>query len=264
MVAKRVAGVAGAGAGGFAGGFLNNPGALAAIGIVITIVTSLLIFRKDISNFFSNLGKIELPDLPQLPSFDISFPDITFPSITFPSFEFPSFEFPSFSFPEIPSLPSEQTPEQQLEIFGQLLSEQEESIVETIEGILSGGGGAEEVAEVITEEFPESITSLFGFNPPGIVGFGVIGESLGGTPERFAGISETLAGQLGITPATPFEEAISLFDLFQEGGFAAVFGGGAEESEPTIIVDPSIEGEFFGFGPSFEGGFIFATPGDGA
>lgn len=94
MVVKRAAATAGAGAGGFAGGFLNNPGALAAIGIVVTIVTTLLVFRKDISEFFSGLGKIEFPDI-TLP--DITFPD--FPDITFP-------DFPDITFPEFPDFGS--------------------------------------------------------------------------------------------------------------------------------------------------------------
>jgi len=90
LVAKRAAGVAGSAAGGVAGGFLNNPGAVAAIGIVVAIVTSLLIFRKDISEFFSGLGNITLPEItfPDFP--DITFPD--FPDITFPDFpDFPDF-----------------------------------------------------------------------------------------------------------------------------------------------------------------------------
>jgi len=89
LVAKRVAGVAGSAAGSAAGGFLNNPGAVAAIGIVVAIVTSLLIFRKDISEFFSGLGNINI-ELPTIEFPDITFPD--FPDITFPDFpDFPDF-----------------------------------------------------------------------------------------------------------------------------------------------------------------------------
>jgi len=95
MVAKRAAGVAGSAAGGAAGGFLNNPGALAAIGIIVTIVTTLLVFRKDISEFFSGLGQITLPEI-TLPT--IEFPDITFPD--FPDITFP--EFPDITFPDFP------------------------------------------------------------------------------------------------------------------------------------------------------------------
>jgi len=96
MVAKRAAAVGGSAVGGAAGGFLNNPGALAAIGIIVTIVTTLLVFRKDISEFFSGLGQITLPEitLPTIEFPDITFPD--FPDITFPDFpDFP--EFPDFA-----------------------------------------------------------------------------------------------------------------------------------------------------------------------
>jgi len=98
MVAKRAAGVAGAAA----GGFLNNPGALAAIGIVVSIITTLVIFRNDIRDFFGGIGEgfgqITLPAI-TFPTFE--FPDITFPSfpdITFPTFEFPDINitFPTF------------------------------------------------------------------------------------------------------------------------------------------------------------------------
>jgi len=94
MVAKR--------AGQFAGGFLNNPGALAAIGIVVSIITTLVIFRNDIRNFFGGISEgfgnidITLPTI-NLPTFE--FPTFEFPEITFPTFEFPTFEFPTFEFP---------------------------------------------------------------------------------------------------------------------------------------------------------------------
>ena len=89
MVAKQ----AGQAAGGFAGGFFNNPGVIAAIGIIAAIAIPLLIFRKNIADFFS--GGIQLPDI-NLPS--INLPDITFPSF---DFEFPSLEFPEITFPTI-------------------------------------------------------------------------------------------------------------------------------------------------------------------
>jgi len=93
VVAKKVAGVAGSAAGGFAGGFFNNPGLIAIIGIIAAIGIPLLIFRKNIADFFS--GGIQLPDI-NLPS--INLPDITFPSF---DFEFPSFEFPEITFPSV-------------------------------------------------------------------------------------------------------------------------------------------------------------------
>jgi len=113
MVAKKAAGVAGT----FAGGILNNPGALAAIGIVVSIVTTLVIFRNDIRNFFGTtipeaiggIGQIQLPTI-ELP--DITFPTFEFPSFEFPSFELPTFELPTFEFPtfELPSFPTFEFP----------------------------------------------------------------------------------------------------------------------------------------------------------
>jgi len=107
MVAKQT----GQAAGGFFGALANNPGIVAIAGIAITVVTTLLIFRKDIANFFSGFGQVELPDItfPSLPDITFptfefpSFPDITFPTFEFPTFEFPDFniEFPTFEFPDI-------------------------------------------------------------------------------------------------------------------------------------------------------------------
>lgn len=101
MVAKRIASTAGAGAGGFAGGFFNNPGVVIGLGLVTAIVAGLLLFQNDIRKFFGDVGEgfgqiqlpsINLPDI-TFPSFE--FPDIKFPDITFPSFDidFPSFDF---------------------------------------------------------------------------------------------------------------------------------------------------------------------------
>jgi len=99
LVAKKAAGVAGAAAGGAAGGFFNNPGVIAIVGIAITLITTLLIFRKDIGEFFSGFGQIEFPEI-TFPSFpDITFP--SFPDITFP--KFPTFEFPEFPTFELPT-----------------------------------------------------------------------------------------------------------------------------------------------------------------
>jgi len=86
---------AGRAAGGFVGGIANNPGIVAIAGIAITVISLLLIFRKDITNFFENFGQVELPtiEFPEFPDINIEFPDITFPE--FPDITFP--EFPDFS-----------------------------------------------------------------------------------------------------------------------------------------------------------------------
>jgi len=152
LVAKRVAGVAGAAAGGAAGGFFNNPGAIALAGIAITIVTSLLIFRKDISNFFGNLS------LPQLPEIALpSFPDI---NIDFPTFEFP--EFPDITFPDINidfpdfdfgNIFSPQVDEERMDVpFGE--GGQEIDIVPDVTG-----GRADRLAGVIDQETPDVVVT---------------------------------------------------------------------------------------------------------
>ncbi len=93
MVAKQ----AGQVAGGFAGGFLNNPGVVAVLGIAITVITSLLIFRKDIADFFGGLS------VPQIPEINISLPEITFPELpSFPEITFP--DFPEITFPDFPDI----------------------------------------------------------------------------------------------------------------------------------------------------------------
>jgi len=107
LVAKQ----AGQAAGGFFGGIANNPGIVAIAGIAITVLTTLLIFRKDIQGFFGNLKFPELPGLPDITFPTFEFPDITFPDfpdITFPEFNFPEFPdinitFPEFNFPEFPT-----------------------------------------------------------------------------------------------------------------------------------------------------------------
>jgi len=88
--AKGSAATAGAGAGGFAGGFFSSPTFI----ILGAITVLLLFFQGDIRKAFGDLGKIELPSLPDItfPSFE--FPDITFPDITFPSFDI---DFPDIS-----------------------------------------------------------------------------------------------------------------------------------------------------------------------
>jgi len=88
MVLERLSKTAGAGAGGFAGGFFSSP-----TFIILGAITVLLLFfqgdiRKAFGSFGENFGKVELPD-------------ITLPTINFPTFEFPEISFPEISFPEI-------------------------------------------------------------------------------------------------------------------------------------------------------------------
>jgi len=91
---------AGRGVGAAVGTALSSPFGLGALGVGAVLV-GLFIFRKQISEALSGLGAGLGEGLGginiQLP--EIKFPEFNFPDITFPSFEFPSFEFPSFEFP---------------------------------------------------------------------------------------------------------------------------------------------------------------------
>jgi len=110
MVAKKAAGVAGSAA----GGFFNNPGAIVATLGVTAIVALLLIFRKDISNFFgSTFGEAAVAGAGAAISSGFEsagenisnfFGNIELPSFELPSFELPSFELPSFEFPSFPDI----------------------------------------------------------------------------------------------------------------------------------------------------------------
>lgn len=108
MVAKQ----AGQVAGGFAGGFFNNPGVIAGIGIIAAIGIPLLIFRKEITEFFGrSFGEaaVEGAGAAIGGAFESAgesvtnfFSNITLPEITLPSL--PSIELPSLPSFELPSI----------------------------------------------------------------------------------------------------------------------------------------------------------------
>jgi len=96
-LSKKGAAVAGSGAGGFAGGFFNNPGIILLGAVVIGFIFFAGDIRKAFGGFgeaVSNLGSLEFP------SFEL--PEINFPQITFPDFP----EFPEITFPEFPDFTS--------------------------------------------------------------------------------------------------------------------------------------------------------------
>jgi len=236
MVAKRAAGVAGSAAGSAAGGFLNNPGALAAIGIIVTIVTTLLVFRKDITNFLAGLKFPEFPEIniPGLP--DITFPTFEFPDITFP--DFPTFEFPDITFPDFPTFefPTFEFPD----IFG-------------------GGGGGDPDLPPGFQPNPEFEDDPTMFNPPGVTGFG-LPESpegvpipgFGDVPEIETDIpGEFVGGGVGFeggfifeTPTEPFEitESTTLSEIIAAG--LATSASGAANIKFEALEFPSSTFDF--------------------
>lgn len=92
MVLKRVSGAAGSGAGGFLGGFFNNPGVV----IIAALAVVFVFFSGDIRKAFGSLGE-------SIGSIgDVQLPDITLPTFNFPEITFPTFEFPEITLPELP------------------------------------------------------------------------------------------------------------------------------------------------------------------
>lgn len=214
-------------AGQFAGGFFNNPGIiiLGALAIVF------LFFRGDIRQAFASIGEgfgqinIEAPDI-TFPPINIGLPGISdiFPEATAGGDPVPLSQ-PGEGLPNPADAPTDPTP---------------------VDVALNPPPGVEPTpVSEINPEFPES--SLFEFNPPGIVGFGVLGESLQGIPEE-------TAAAVGIVPGTSFDDAIRLLEEFLAGGATV-----AESPAPTPT--PTQEGAIvvgaesaLGGGPSFEGG----------
>jgi len=211
-------------AGQFAGGFFNNPGVviLGALAIVF------LFFRGDIRQAFASIGEgfgqinIEAPDI-TFPPINIGFPD-PFPEATAGGDPVPLSQ-PGEGLLNPADMPTDPTP---------------------VDVALNPPPGVEPTPiSEINPEFPES--SLFEFNPPGIVGFGVLGENL-------QGISEETATAAGIVPGTSFEDAIRLLDQFLAGDTGAAV---TPAPAPTPTQEGAIvvgEESALGGGPSFEGG----------
>ena len=215
-------------AGQFAGGFFNNPGVI----ILGALAIVLLFFRGDIRQAFASIGEgfgqinIEAPDI-TFPPINIGLPGISdvFPEATAGGDPVPLSQ-PGEGLVNPADAPTDPTP---------------------VDVALNPPLGVEPTpVSEINPEFPES--SLFEFNPPGIVGFGVLGENL-------QGITEETAAAAGIVPGTSFEDAIRLLEQFLSGGAAMV----AESTAPTpiSIQEGAIvvgEESALGGGPSFEGG----------
>lgn len=213
-------------AGQFAGGFFNNPGVI----IAAVAIAFIAFFRGDIRQAFASIGEgfgqinIEAPDI-TFPPINIGFPD-PFPDATAGGDPVPLSQ-PGEGLPNPADMPTDPTP---------------------VDVALNPPEGVEPTPiSEINPEFPES--SLFEFNPPGIVGFGVLGDTL-------QGISEETATAAGIVPGTSFEDAQILLKEFLAFGPQV-----AESPEPTPTPEPTQEGAIvvgaesaLGGGPSFEGG----------
>jgi len=227
-IAAKGGRIAGSGAGGFLTGVFSSPAGLGAIGI-ITLLGIIFIFReqigKAIGGFGENIGKVELPSLP-----DITFPSL--PDITFPTFEFPDITFPKIEFPNITF------PEFNIGDFG--LGDPVEAIGAAGETITNFFGDLQEQFDNfisgVTPDAPLTEADQFDFS--GLEG----------------GVSPEPTGQ----PAPPFSDAAIFAEDFPEP-FVPI----QPEQDFGVTIAPSLVGEtegFIGGGTSFEGGTIFETP----
>lgn len=213
-------------AGQFAGGFFNNPGVI-ILGLGIAAIA---FFRGDIRNVFGSIGQ-SLGNI-TAPSITIEAPTINLPG--FPVDPFPEavgggepvpVSQPGAGLPNPADMPTDPSP---------------------VDVILNPPPGVTPPPVAPNPEFEgDPNQDLFRFNPPGIIGFGVLGPEM-------QGISENLASQLGITSSTSFQDAISLVNNFFAGvGVAAPIPVPEPTQEGAIVVGPE---SGLGGGPSFEGG----------
>jgi len=255
--------VAGRSVGTGIGSALSSPFGLGVLGVG-ALLGGLIIFRKQIANFFNNLpGQIAggLGDINiQLPS--IEFPDITFPDITFPDFKFPDITFPDF--------------------FGG--GDDSSSIAG--QTVPSEPGGAPVTIPADTVVNPDGTVSS---STPPTIDLGVSPGQLDPLGEISfnqlkSGVFDTLTN-LGLTPSEAFG-ALKNIDFDMGAGFGALddllqsFNAGApgliSESgtlDPLLPPDTSLFGfddtvlnligtdqEFTGGGQGFMGGAINPTP----
>jgi len=232
--AKKGAAVAGSGAGGFAGGFFNNPGVI----IIGALAVGLLFFGGDIRKAFGslgeNLGKVELPDI-TLPT--INFPQITFPDITFPSFD--------IDFPDI-SATFGAAGEQAGEFFAGL----QEQFNQFLEGIGGNGGGG--------LPLPPDVEDIGLIEDPATecpCGSNVVQDIMGDVSQVCIPCPSQPIPEPGdddfIGPVQPDEptDDFSLDTFFQD----------TPPITPPSPPGPTLPPGFTGGGPSFEGGSIFET-----
>jgi len=178
---------------------------LALVGVALIAGGGILAFGK-LKDVFSNLK------LPELPSFNL-------PNIT------------NIFSPAIPSDPNQQTEQQQLDLFGQLISESEGRTIKTIQDLLAVGD-KEGVRDIITGQ-EGGLSDIFKFNPPGVFGFGALG------PEG-QGLPISLAESLGITPGSTLRDLTSE-QLLGIGRFESErLGFQIPGPEPSSVIQTSI------------------------
>jgi len=239
--AKGGARVVGTGIGSSLSGFLTSPFGLGILGVA-ALVGGLFVFRKQISEFFTNL----IPDFSgfEFPKFpDISFPDITFPSfpdITFPSF--PDITFPSFDF-DFPDFPDVIGGAQ--DFFGGLQSDFDQFIMDSQTNIDAAGGGVSDFFGGLQQDFNNFIAGLTPDQP--------LTEADQFDDSGLAGIDLTPSG----VPPPPFRDAEMFAQDFPEE-FIPNEIPTPFTPPPEIISD--FEQEFTGGGPSFIGGSVTETP----
>jgi len=230
--AKKGAAVAGAGAGGFTGGFFSSPTFL----ILGALVVGLVFFGGDIRKAFGSLGESfgKIGDF-QLP--DISLPDITFPSIEFPDITFPSFD---IDFPDVSNIFGA-AGEQATDFFAGL----QEQFNQFLEGIGGNGGGGLPLPPDVEDTglIPDVATVC----PCGST---VVQDIMGDVSQTCIpcpGVPEEGDPDF-IGPVQPDES----FMLPETEPFTPPI-------TPPTPPGPELPPGFVGGGPSFEGGSIFET-----
>jgi len=231
--AKKGAAVAGAGAGGFAGGFFSSPTFLILGALVVGLVFFGSDIRKAFAGFGENLGQIQLPSLPS-----IEFPDITFPDITFPSLD--------IDFPDISAsfgAAGEQA--------GQFFTGLQEQFNQFLEGIGGNGGGGLPLPPDVPDTglIPDVATVC-------PCGSRVVQDIMGDVQQTCIPCPEEMVPLPGdpsfIGPVQPDE----MFSLDTFGQTEQKI----EEEFAQVMDQLELPGGFVGAGPSFEGGTIFETP----
>jgi len=227
--AKKGAAVAGAGAGGFAGGFFSSPTFLILGALVVGLVFFGSDIRKALAGFGENLGQIQLPSLPS-----IEFPDITFPSFEFPDITFPDITFPSF---DVDFGAAGQAS-------ADFIAGLQQQFNQFLEGIGGMGGGGLPL-------------------PPDVEDTGLIPDVATVCPCG-SNVVQDIMGDVSQTcipcPEAPLEGDPAFIGPVQPTQMITPSEQQIEEEFTQVMDQLQLPGGFVGAGPSFQGGTIFETP----